>query len=84
MTPAALPQPAAIRTPFQWLAAVAFAMVVVLICLMPWVIWKRGTPVAILHGMIVLPALLRGGHLAWHATVRSPPPTTWPFASPVP
>jgi hypothetical protein len=82
MTPATLPQPPLVRTPFRWPAGVCFAIVVVLICMMPWVIWRRGTQVAVLHGVVVLPALLRGGHLAWHATVRSPPHASWPFATP--
>lgn len=73
----------AVRTPRQWLAALSFVGIVVLLASMPWVIWKRGTPGSVLHGVAVLPAMLWAGHRAWHAAVRGGPPVHpyWPFAT---
>ncbi len=73
-----------LHTPRQWLAAVSFLAVVVLVALMPWVIWKRGTPVAVLHGVVVVPVMLWAGHRAWHTAGRGDGPPVhrdWPFAT---
>ena len=73
----------AVRAPFRWLAGLSLLGIVVLLAAMPWVIWKRGTPVSVLHGVVVLPAMLWAGHRAWHAAVRKGTPVHpyWPFAS---
>jgi hypothetical protein len=65
------------------LAAILLAGLLVAMLILPWVIWRRGTLVAMLHGLVVLPGLLWGIHRSWYATVRGidPPDRDWPFAS---
>jgi hypothetical protein len=85
MTPSATqPQRPAVSTPYRMLAGLMFSAVCVVILLMPWVIWRRGTPVAVLHGLVVLPGVLWMAHRSWYAARRAAvsPHPYWPFASP--
>jgi hypothetical protein len=64
------------------LAGLAFAGVIAVFFLMPFVIWRRHTPVALLHGLVLLPVLFWAGHVSWH-TARGTAPRSphWPFAT---
>ena len=64
------------------LAGLAFAGVIAVFFLMPFVLWRRHTPVALLHGLVVLPAVFWAGHFSWH-TARGTAPRSpyWPFAT---
>ena len=64
------------------LAGLAFAGVIAVFFLMPFVLWMRHTPVALLHGLVVLPAVFWAGHFSWH-TARGTAPRSpyWPFAT---
>jgi hypothetical protein len=64
------------------LAGLAFAGVIAVFFLMPFVLWRRHTPVALLHGLVVLPGSLWAGHFSWH-TARGTAPRSpyWPFAT---
>ncbi len=64
------------------LARLAFAAVIVVGVAIPFVMWRRHTPVALLHGLIVLPAVLWMGHRSWHAASGTTPiQPHWPFAT---
>jgi hypothetical protein len=63
-------------------ARIGFAAVIAAGVAIAFVMWRRHTPVALLHGLIVLPAVLWGIHRSWHAsrgtTLIHP---YWPFAT---
>ena len=64
------------------LAGLAFAGVIALFFLVPFVIWRRHTPVALLHGLVLLPGAFWAGHFSLH-TARGTAPRSryWPFAT---
>src|ERR1700733_13062329 len=66
----------------RMLAGLAFAGVIAVFFQMPFVLWRRHTPVALLHGLVVLPGLLWAGHFSWH-TARGAAPTSpyWLFVA---
>jgi hypothetical protein len=52
--------------------------------LMPFVVWRRGTPVALLHWLVVLPGLLWGIRRSWNSAMQKTTASNldqWPFAS---
>jgi hypothetical protein len=64
------------------LAGLAFCAIVGVTVATPFVMWRRHTPVALLHGLIVLPGVLWMGHRSWHAARGTTPiQLHWPFAT---
>jgi len=77
-----VPAPPPASTTMRLVAALAFAGIIAVICLMGFVMWRRHTPVALLHGLVVLPSVLWGGHFSWHAARGTAPKSPyWPFAT---
>jgi hypothetical protein len=86
MNPTASPlqQPPAVSASWRLFSALLFSALIAVTLMMPFVVWRRGTEVALLHGLVTLPAILWATRRSWIAAVRGIAPNnkSWPFASP--
>jgi hypothetical protein len=79
-----LPSRSAEGIPFRLLSGLLFSVCFVALLMMPFVVWRRGTPVALLHWLVVLPGLLWGIRRSWNSAMQKTTASNldqWPFAS---